>query len=148
MGYTEGSLWRKWDLHIHTPNSMVNHYEGATPEEKWDRFVLELESLPDEFKVIGINDYLFIDGYEKVLDYKKNGRLKNIETIFPVIEFRIKKFGGHREFKRINFHVIFSDTLSVEIIKQQFLNQLHGNYQLLSIGSRSSGNSMGWLYNA
>ena len=86
--------------------------------------------MPREFKVIGINDYLFIDGYEKVVEYKAKGRLKNIDTIFPVIEFRIKKFGGHKEFKRVNFHVIFSDKLDSKIIRQQFLNQLYGNYKL------------------
>ena len=56
-----GSIWRKWDLHVHTPESVVNDYKG------WDEFILDLESLPPEFGVIGINDYLFIDGYERVL---------------------------------------------------------------------------------
>lgn len=130
MSYIKGSEWRKWDLHVHTPNSMVNYYTGTSPEEKWEKFITDLEALPPEFKVLGINDYLFIDGYEKVLEYKKNGRLKNIDSIFPVIEFRIKKFGGNKVFKRVNFHIIFSNTLSVEIIKQQFLNQLYGSYKL------------------
>lgn len=130
MAYAKGSEWRKWDLHIHTPMSMVHEYTGADDSAKWEAFITDLENLPPEFKVIGINDYLFIDGYEKVLDFKTQGRLQNIDAIFPVIEFRIKKFGGHKEFKRVNFHVIFSDKLSVDIIKQQFLNQLYGNYKL------------------
>jgi len=130
MTFSHGSEWRKWDLHVHTPNSMVNHYIGSTPEEKWEKFITDLENLPEEFKVLGINDYLFIDGYEKVLQYRQTGRLKNIETIFPVIEFRIKKFGGNNVFKRINFHIIFSDKLQPEIIKQQFLAQLYGKYKL------------------
>lgn len=127
--YKRGSEWRKWDLHVHTPFSLVQNYGGST-DEIWDQYVTDLENLPEEFKVLGINDYLFIDGYEKVLEYKASGRLQNIESIFPVIEFRIKKFGGHREFKRVNFHVIFSDKLTPLIIKQQFLNQLYGNYTL------------------
>lgn len=130
MNYTEGSLWRKWDLHVHTPLSHVNNYSGSDLDDKWEKFISDLEKLPNEFKVIGINDYLFIDGYEKVLYYKQKGRLKNIDTIFPVIEFRIKKFGGHKEFKRVNFHVIFSDKLNSSLIKQQFLNQLYGKYKL------------------
>lgn len=130
MSYPKGSEWRKWDLHIHTPLSIVQHYQGTNDEEKWEKFITDLEGLPPEFKVIGINDYIFIDGYEKVLNYKAQGRLANIQTIFPVIEFRIKKFGGHRDFKRVNFHIIFSDELSVDIIRQQFLNQLYGSYKL------------------
>ncbi|RYZ91081.1 MAG: DNA repair protein [Proteobacteria bacterium] len=130
MNYEQGSIWRKWDLHIHTPSSMVHHYEGKDNDEKWENFLRDLEALPPECKVIGINDYLFIDGYEKVLEFKKAGRLQNIETIFPVIEFRIKKFGGHRAFKRVNFHIIFSDELTPDIIKHQFLSQLSANYKL------------------
>lgn len=130
MNYKKGSEWRKWDLHIHTPLSHVNNYAGASIDDKWEKFIVDLENLPKEFKVIGINDYLFIDGYEKVLEYKAKGRLENIDTIFPVLEFRIKKFGGHKEFKRINFHVIFSDKLDPRIIRQQFLNQLYGKYKL------------------
>lgn len=130
MKYQKGSEWRKWDLHVHTPYSMVNEYRGATEEEKWEQFISDLEMLPEEFKVLGINDYLFIDGYEKILEYRSKGRLTNIDTIFPVIEFRIKKFGGNRVFKRVNFHVIFSDKVPVATIKQQFLNQLYGSYVL------------------
>jgi len=128
--FPKGSEWRKWDLHIHTPYSLVHHFEGVNEEEKWNNFINDLESLPPEFKVIGINDYLFIEGYKKVLEYKKSGRLKNITTIFPVVEFRIKKFAGHTDFKRVNFHVIFSDELEPQVIESQFLNGLNGKYTL------------------
>ena len=37
---------------------------------------------------MGINDYLFIDGYRKVLEYREQGRLQNIELVLPVVEFR------------------------------------------------------------
>jgi len=124
-----GSEWSKWDLHVHTPLSLVEKY-GGDSDEVWEKFIADLEALPPEFSAIGINDYLFIDGYEKVLEYKEKGRLSNIEVIFPVIEFRIKKFGGHKDFKRINFHVIFSDKLNPEVIRQQFLNPLSGKYTL------------------
>ena len=39
MKYSKGSEWRKWDLHVHTPNSMVENYEGTSPEEKWENFI-------------------------------------------------------------------------------------------------------------
>ena len=128
--YIRGSEWRKWDLHVHTPYSLINHYSGTNEDEKWEKFISDLENLPEEFKVIGINDYLFIDGYRKVLEYKKNGRLQNIDLILPVLEFRIAKFAGHKEFKRVNFHVIFSNELSPDIIQSQFLNALTVKYKL------------------
>lgn len=126
-----GSLWNKWDLHVHTPASIENQYEGANDDEKWQRFMGDIEHLPPEFKVIGINDYFFIDGYRKVLhEWKDNGRMQNIVLFLPVIEFRIRKFCGHKEWKRINFHVIFSNELTPDIIQQQFLSALSSKYKL------------------
>ncbi len=123
-----GSIWRKWDLHIHTPASIVQNHGS---DEGWERFISELEFLPVEIKVIGINDYLFLDGYKRVLEEKKNGRLKNIDLILPVIELRIDKFGGSlNHLSRLNFHIIFSDELSSELIENHFLNALSSNYQL------------------
>ena len=89
-----------------------------------------LEQLPSDIKVLGINDYLFIDGYKKVKEYKDSGRLSNIELLLPVVEFRLAKFCGHKQFKRINFHVIFSNEVSADVIQYQFLNALSSNYTL------------------
>ena len=127
-----GSEWRKWDLHVHTPLSIEQEYGGNTPEN-WERFISDLERLPSEIKVIGINDYIFIDGYKKVLDEKQKGRLSNIELILPVIELRIDKFANVSEddpLKRINFHIIFSNELTSEQIESQFLNALSAEYKL------------------
>ncbi len=126
-----GSEWRKWDLHIHTPVSLCSEYGGQT-EEIWTKFFAKLEELSNEIKVIGINDYLFLEGYEKVLEYKKNGGLKKIDLILPVIEFRLKEFVGHAELKRINYHVIFADDslLEIEQIKTHFLAGLIGKANL------------------
>lgn len=123
--YYKGSEWRKWDLHVHTPSSIVQNYGGET-DEVWKRFITELESLPPEFKVIGINDYLFLDGYKKVLEYQKSGRLKNLDLILPVLEFRIMPFAGvdFGTYKRPNIHVIFSNQLKPEDIENEFINQL------------------------
>ncbi len=72
----------------------------------------------------------FLDGYRKVKCYKDKGRLKNIDLILPVIELRLAKFCGHKEFKRINYHLIFSDGISADVIEQQFLNALTSKYKL------------------
>lgn len=132
MGFINqrGAEWWKWDLHVHTPASLVHHFRAKDEKDVWEKYISDLESLPPEFKAIGINDYLFLDGYRKVLEYKKNGRLQNIDLILPVIEFRLKKFAGHKQFKRINFHVIFSDEVGPDLIQNQFLNTLTGEYHL------------------
>lgn len=134
MNYEIGSTWNKWDLHIHTPCSIIQHYGGDT-QDVWDRFINDLENLSPEYKVLGINDYLFIDGYERILKYKEEGRLKNIDLLLPVIEFRLNIFGGTvGHWNKVNFHVIFADQskISVDTIRSQFLSTLSGGYKLSS----------------
>ena len=135
----KGSEWNIWDLHVHTPASLVNHFEAGDDCDVWEHYIRDLESLPKEVKVLGINDYLFIDGYKKVLDYKRQGRLQNIELLLPVVEFRLSQFGGNKQFTRVNFHVIFSNEVNADVIEAQFLNALQNKYQLAP-----EHNSMSW----
>lgn len=130
MNDPRGSIWRKWDLHVHTPDSLVHHYGGAGADV-WEKFIDALSKLPPEFKVLGINDYIFLDGYKKVLAAKAAGKLPNIDLLLPVIELRLDKFGGSKSaLSRVNFHVIFSDEIKPEIIESQFLSALCSKYVL------------------
>ena len=130
MNYVQGSEWRKWDLLVHTPASIYHSYPG-TEQEAWDSFLADIEALPPEFKAIGINDYLFLDGYKRILEERKKGRLSNIDLMLPVIELRLDKFAGHdSKFQRVNFHIIF-DAIDPEIIETQFINLLSRDFKLL-----------------
>ena len=68
-----GAAWRIWDLHVHTPASFEQGY-GGDNDEVWEKYIDELEKLPEEMKVIGINDYWFLDGYKRVREAKEAGR--------------------------------------------------------------------------
>ena len=128
MHNPRGSTWRKWDLHVHTPASLVHSYGGG---DSWDRYLTALEQLPSEFKVIGINDYLFLDGYKRVIAEKAKGRLRNIDLILPVIELRLDKFGGSKNsLSRVNYHILFSNEIPPEVIESQFLSALSSKYIL------------------
>lgn len=134
MHYKKGSEWRKWDLHVHTPSSIYQCYGGGDNDATWEAYISCLENLPKEFAVLGINDYFFIDGYERLIkEQNENKRIQNL-ILFPVVEFRIDKFAGvsFGSLKRINLHVIFSNELSIETIKSQFLNTLEQSYILES----------------
>lgn len=124
-----GSEWRKWDLHIHTPLSIKQQYGNTVAG--WEKFINALENLPTEVKVIGITDYYFIDGYEKVMQFKKKGRLTNVQKIFPILEFRIDTFGtaSENDLQKINLHVLFDineNDLEKEIqkVKNEFIGQI------------------------
>lgn len=92
--------------------------------ESWEKFIDELEALPDSFKVLGINDYLFIDGYKYLKQEQDcNGRLPG-RTLLPVLEFRLDALVGAASTKKINYHVIFSPEIPSDEIEQAFIQQL------------------------
>ncbi|HBX77070.1 MAG TPA: hypothetical protein DEG43_05465 [Acidimicrobiaceae bacterium] len=123
-----GTTWAKWDLHVHTPSSPVHLYPGPEP---WEPFLTDLEALSTEYSCVGVNDYLFIDGYERLLAERANGRLGNLSLLVPVIELRLPDFGGsNSQLSRINLHVMFDPALGADMIREQFLNALSADFDL------------------
>lgn len=127
-----GSIWRKWDLHVHTPESgMANEFNCD-----WDTYVKQLfqRAIEEEIAVIGITDYFTIEGYKKLKhDYLDNyAKLSTLFTpsevaqikeirIFPNIEFRLEQIVNAG---RINYHVLFSDEVSIRDIEENFLHEI------------------------
>lgn len=138
--YIKGSEWNKWDMHIHTPASILNNDFG----NDWDEYVKTLfqTAIREQVVAIGITDYFSIDGYKKIREDYLHSELKlqelfaedEIEKIknifvFPNIEFRINKLivGKEKDLKwnkKVNFHVLFSDKVATEDIEENFLQQL------------------------
>lgn len=128
---SRGAEWRKWDLHVHTPASLHHQYRVGATGDPWDRFLSELAALPEDFAVVGINDYWFLDGYQRVKQEFEAGRLPNLQAIFPVIEMRLAVFAGSGDaLSRVNYHVVFDPELDVEVIQQQFLGRMSGEFEL------------------
>ena len=127
--YAAGSQWRRWDLHIHTPESRLgSSFNGVS----WSTYIDELERLSDAQKisVIGITDYMTIDGYEKIyqeISKKENSRLRNIDLIIPNIEFRV--LPHTRDKKAINIHLLIDPTSGNHISEiKRALRDLKVNY--------------------
>lgn len=133
----KGSEWRKWDLHVHTPFSILNNGFG----DDWDVYVKKLftKALENNVCAIGITDYFTIDGYKKLKrEYLEDeNKLNSLFTrdeiekikkilILPNIEFRLNKLVDSN---RINFHVLFSDTVKIEDIEENFLHELDFVYE-------------------
>lgn len=132
MNDSRGSIWRKWDLHIHTPLSILNNdFEGD-----FDNYVKTLfqTAIQKDIAVIGITDYFSIEGYKKIInEYIEDERkLQGLFTedeiikiksilILPNIEFRLHELIDGR---RINFHVIFSNDVRIQDIEEHFLHEL------------------------
>ncbi|MFA5933420.1 MAG: hypothetical protein WC826_05135 [Microgenomates group bacterium] len=133
MKYPRGSEWRKWDLHIHSPLSILsNKYPKlANGDPDWEKYLKRLEGL--DISALGVTDYFSIEGYKKILEFKQAGRLSNISLILPNIEFRLDSVLSSRkdgkEPRRLNYHVIFSDEITPKDIEEHFLNDLSFYYE-------------------
>lgn len=84
---TTGSIWRRWDPHIHAPGTTLNdQFGGADP---WEAYLTAVESSTPKIEALGVTDYYLLDTYREVLRHKANGRLPEVATIFPNIELRL-----------------------------------------------------------
>jgi ABC-type lipoprotein export system ATPase subunit len=146
MNDPQGSLWRRWDLQVHTPASVLNNQFG----DDWDLYVHALFSaaVAKNVAVVGITDYFCVEGYrrlhEKYLDNQTELRrlfaaeiasdadyllkVRSI-TVLANVEFRlnvsIEKGGG----KKLNMHVLFSEDLTAQQIEDNFLSQLQFTFE-------------------
>lgn len=127
--YPRGSEWRRWDLHVHTPESRLG---DSFPGVIWDDYLTALEQAAKdaEIAVIGITDYLSIDGYEKALAAKNDTgtpRLKTVALLIPNIELRA--LPSTKDNKALNVHILVDPTYPQHIEKiQRALRQLRVTY--------------------
>lgn len=106
--FRKGSEWRKWDLHVHTPDSRLNQRFAGD----WEAYLDALAK--SDFAVFGITNYFcFAEGeLEKV---RQGLRARSAaKTVFGNLEFRISQANKDNEF--INVHVLFSERLSTKEI--------------------------------
>ncbi len=108
-----GSVWRQWDLHIHTPASF--HWLGkkfrdcANADERRDLIDQMIDALNKaEPAVFAIMDYWTFDGWLALKARLKEAGAPTLhKTVFPGIELRLAApMKG-----RLNAHVLFSDEI-------------------------------------
>lgn len=120
--WPRGSEWRRWDLHVHTPESRLGTpFVGLL----WADYVAALEKMAKESRisVIGVTDYMTLDGYEKLLvERSDNSRLSTVDLLIPNIEFRVmpQTVDG----KALNLHLVVDPTEAdhVDKIKRALRN--------------------------
>ena len=120
--WPRGSEWRRWDLHVHTPESRLGSPFGGNT---WEQYVTALETAAAEAKisVIGVTDYMTIDGYERLFEERTaNGRMATIDLLLPNIEFRIMP--QTQDGRALNLHLLVdpSEGDHIEKIKRALRN--------------------------
>lgn len=125
--YPKGSEWRRWDLHIHTPQTKKNdQFDGQTTDEKWEKYFQSINDSTDEIAVVGVTDYFSIENYFIFKDAVSSGKIsKAFDLILPNIELRVSPVTGSA--KPINLHCIFNPEIDQEI-STRFLARLQFEY--------------------
>jgi energy-coupling factor transporter ATP-binding protein EcfA2 len=119
-----GSMWRRWDPHIHTPGTALNNQYG----NDWQGYLSAIESSDPPMEALGITDYCGIDRYEEVRDHLAKGRLSTVPLIFPNIELRlpIDTASG----KPVNIHLLVSPEDPEHVDKtRRLLRELKFDYR-------------------
>lgn len=124
MSDPRGSVWRKWDLHIHTPasyhwNEGINLAKRSLEDRNrvLDQMIEKI--VGSDVAVFGIMDYWTFDGYFAIKDRLAVRNLTIPKAIFPGMELRIEAPVNFR----LNIHVLLSDTLSKQQL-QDFKSEL------------------------
>jgi hypothetical protein len=133
---SRGSIWRVWDLHVHTPFSALNN---GFPSE-FDEYATMLLQRAVAMKVaaVGITDYFCAEGFKKLRgilnDETRLSELCGAEVaeavhrilFIPNIELRtstiVRSPDGND--RRVNFHVLFSDEVTPDQIEEDFLREV------------------------
>lgn len=103
MNDSRGSIWRKWDLHLHTPSSYDYHDKGISNQTIIDSII------SNGIDAVAITDHHTID-VERIKELKKISADR--VTIFPGIELR-SELGGKES---VHFIGIFPEDCDIETI--------------------------------
>jgi hypothetical protein len=114
-----GSVWNRWDPHLHAPGTMLaDKFAGD-----WETYLTNIEKSEPRIRALGVTDYFCIETYKEVRKRKTAGRLKDVELLFPNIELRLdmKTEKNHG----INLHLMFSpDDPDHEYIIEKIIGNL------------------------
>lgn len=126
--YSKGSLWRRWEPHIHTPGTIKNdEFTGVDLEDKWNKYIQDINNYSQDIAVIAITDYLCIENYLRFKrEIRDNKITKEFALIIPNIELRISPVTGGGT--PINIHCIFNPSFEYKIT-DRFFSKLKFHYQ-------------------
>ncbi|MCX6590096.1 MAG: hypothetical protein NTZ56_01100 [Acidobacteria bacterium] len=134
--YPRGSEWRRWDLQVHTPYSELNNsFSQHFP--KYAKALLD-RAYEKRIAVVGVTDYFSIEGYKELREL-----LSDREALTSLVGADVAAYAANilflanvelrtstivrspdRKDSRVNFHVVFADSVSVEDIEENFLREL------------------------
>lgn len=143
-----GSIWRRWDPHIHAPGTALNNQFGT---DDWDEYLALIERSEPRIEALGVTDYYSIADYEKLVAFKADGRLPDVGLVFANVEMRLPTATATNP---VNIHLLISPEDPEHVAEaKRFLNTLTFQYggetyacnrtDLIRLGKRSDAKTVG-----
>ncbi len=121
-----GSVWRRWEPHIHAPGTVMNNQ--FTGSSAWEDYITALEIASPTIEALAVTDYYVTKTYERVIEYKNQDRLSDVGLIFPNIEVRLDVATARGGF--VNLHLFVSPEEDDHIEKiQRLLSRLNFTFK-------------------
>jgi len=118
--YRRGSVWRKWDLHVHAPSGKLSDaYKTNDGNEVLEKFCDYLEQ--SDVEVFGITDYFCYSSFQPFIDKFKKKYPDSKKTFFFNFELRLNET-VNKELEEVNINLIFNPASLKSVPK--FLSKL------------------------
>src|ERR1700682_3146559 len=82
----QGSVWRRWDPHVHFPGTVLNDQFGGL---KLTEALRILGERSPQIQVVGVTDYATTASYRGAEAAWNQGAASNIRLLFPNVELRL-----------------------------------------------------------
>ncbi|MDD5544943.1 MAG: AAA family ATPase [Acidobacteriia bacterium] len=125
MNDPKGSLWRKWDLHLHGPGTKKNDQYKTNAGDVLDAFCDRLEA--SDVAAFGITDYFSADSYFAFIKRFNERHPHSTKIFFPNVELCTNDVVNAAS-EEVNLHIIFNPFVpNYESAIKKFLQQLDTN---------------------
>ena len=97
----QGSLWRRWDPHVHLPGTLFNdQFDGMSVE---DALKILADAEP-AIEAIGVTDYFTTASYRRAAAALENVAAPSIRLAFPNVELRLDNATSSN--RGVNIHLL------------------------------------------
>lgn len=106
-----GSVWRRWDLHLHAPGTKLSSGFGTSNDASREAYVQKLEE--SEVQAFGITDYFSFDTYFAAVQAYRAAFPDGKKLFIPNVEFRLTETIS-KDARHVHAHVLIDPDAASE----------------------------------